>query len=92
MLLAPGDLVIPKLKCGIKKLLLWSDRNGVGPHEVVAEIEKGAIMTVLRIESYGISPERINKEWKQGACFMLTDKGQLGWVGAGWLKKLPSTS
>lgn len=90
-MLSPGDLVVPKLKFGIKRLLLWSDRDGIGPNEVSAEIEKNTIMTVLRVESYGISPDRISKEWQQGACFLLAGCGQVGWTGSGWLRKLPSS-
>lgn len=88
----PGDLVLPKLKFGIKTLLLWSNKNEIGPCEVSAEVRKNTIMTILKIESYGSNLQRINKEWEQGACLILTENGKLGWVGSGWLKKLPSSS
>ena len=88
----PGDLVVPKLKFGIKKLLLWSNKSELGPSEVSAEVTKNTIMTILKIESYGNDLQRINKEWEQGACLILAGNGKLGWVGSGWIKKLPPSS
>jgi hypothetical protein len=88
----PGDLVVPKLRFGIRKLFLWSNKSELGPCEVSAEVAKNTIMTILRIESYGSNLQRINKEWEQGACLILAQNGKLGWVGSGWLKKLPSSS
>lgn len=81
-----GDLVIPRLKAGIKRLALWSE--GENPQHVVAEIKKGEILTVIRVEKFDAAEERIHPEWSKSACLLLSARGEVGWTGAGWVKKI----
>jgi len=91
-MLSPGDLVVPRLKFGVKKLLLWSDSELGHPTEVADEILKNEIMLVLKIEMFSGAKKHVNDEWKNGACLILSQGGKTGWTGSGWLKKLPPSS
>ena len=86
----PGELVVPKLKSGIDKLLLWSDSTDFTPLSVVAEVEKNRIMTVLKFEAFRTRRRKgmYSPEWLDGACLVLGPDGQSGWTGAGWLKRI----
>lgn len=86
-----GDVVTPKLKQGIRRLILWSEGNN--PSEVVSEVDKNELLTVIRIEFYNTQKKPIQPEWSKSSCLLLGPKGELGWTGTGWIKKiLPTTS
>jgi len=90
-MISAGDLVVPKLKWGIETLLLWSDSNS--PSEVVVEVKKDEILTVIKIEEFKNSQlANVQSEWKKNVCLLLCSNGRTGWTGAGWIKKLPSRS
>jgi hypothetical protein len=91
MALRVGDLVIPRLKRGLKKLLLWSD--SVDPGEVATEIDRKEILTILKIENFeNKSIEALQPEWNKRAYMLLSSTGAVGWTGGGWIKKLPPSS
>lgn len=81
-----GDIVMPKLKSGIRRLVLWSE--GENPSHIVAEVEKNEILTVIRIEKFAVKKDRVQPEWSNSACLLLSSKGEIGWVGTGWVKKI----
>lgn len=85
-----GDIVTPRLKRGIKKLILWSD--GGSPNDVVAEVNKDELLTVIRIENFATRKEFIQPEWSKSACLLLSEKGELGWTGTGWLRRVITTA
>lgn len=81
-----GDVVVPKLRQGIKKLFLWSEGNN--PSSVVAEVNKNELLTVIRIESFESKNDAVQPEWSKSSCLLLSEKGELGWTGSGWVKKI----
>jgi len=84
-MISVGDLVTPKLKYNVETLLLWSDSDS--PSEVVAEIKKNEILTVIRIEEFkNRKLENIQDEWKNCVCLLLCSSGTTGWTGMGWIK------
>jgi hypothetical protein len=92
MKILAGDLVVPRLKRGVEKILLWSENEIGHPTMVTDEIAEDEIMMVLKTEKFSSEVNNINDEWKNGACLILSPQGKIGWTGLGWLKKLPSAS
>jgi hypothetical protein len=86
-MLVPGDLVIPRLRRGIKSLYMWS-YDEAGPYKIIGEVAKNTVLTVVRIEQFNDPEERTSNEWKNGSCLLLCPSGITGWTGAGWLKKI----
>lgn len=84
-----GDVVVPKLKQGMNKLVLWSEGNN--PSSVIAEIDKNELLTVIRVESFETKKDVIQAEWSKSACLLLSCKGELGWTGIGWIRKVITT-
>ena len=84
-MLLPGDLVVPRLRRGIKCLFIWS-YDDTGPYKAIGEIAKNTIMTVFKIDKF--SNNQLAEEWKDGSCLLLCPSGITGWTGAGWLKKI----
>lgn len=81
-------MVIPRLRYGADRLFLWSGEN---PCIVQAEVFKGEILTVLKIEKFSCSEElRLQKEWSENACLLLRASGEIGWTGSGWVKRITS--
>ena len=89
-MLLPGDLVVPRLRRGIKHLFIWS-YDDTGPYKVVGEIAKNTIMTVVKIDKFSTS-DQLAEEWQDGSCLLLCPSGITGWAGAGWLRKVDGRS
>lgn len=87
-MLKPGEIVTPRLPRPEKELFLWAD----GQETIVGSVIAGSVCIVLKVESFEHSAEFIQEEWKKGACLLLGPTGQIGWTGAGWLRRLPSSS
>lgn len=82
-------MVIPNLKYGVRRLVLWAESSGVGT-DVVAEVDGDKILTVVGFLRQETDRENVNEEWRKGSCLVLGPDGKLGWVGVGWLKRLPT--
>ena len=84
--ISTGDMVVPRLRYGADRLFLWSNEN---PCMVQAEVFKGEILTVLKIEKFSDVEElRIQKEWAENACLLLRASGETGWTGSGWIRRI----
>ena len=82
-------MVVPDLRHGIKRLVLWA-ADALDVPDVVSEVGEGKILTVAEVRQGGPERNDCNEEWKEGACLVLGPEGELGWVGAGWVKRLPT--
>lgn len=87
--ISPGDMVVPNLKHGVKRLVLWA-ADALDVPDVVSEVGEGKILTVVEVRRGKRGHDECNKEWKKGACLVLSPEGKLGWVGIGWVKRLPT--
>jgi hypothetical protein len=81
-------MVVPNLKYGIKRLVLWAEDTTAEEPGVVGEVGVGEILTVVEVRRQDAECPNYNEEWRDGACRVLAPGGELGWVGAGWLKRV----
>lgn len=88
-LLKPGQLAV--CKSDIDKLTLWGSYR-CDIEDDVDYVEPGEILIIIkskRTASDNDEENPLNIEWQVGAYKVLTPRGKLGWVGAGWIDVLP---
>jgi hypothetical protein len=85
-MLNPGDLVVSTTS---QDLAVW--KNHLGDQfndEFLCEFPKGSVMLLLKVIEMP-KENWVSSKWKK-ACYVLGENGTAGWVGSGWIKKMPT--
>jgi len=91
-LLRPGSLVV--CRSSVDKLTLWGSYR-CDIEDDVDYVKPGEILIIIKSKRSAPDEENdmsLSREWQVGAYKVLTPRGKVGWVGAGWLKPLPPNS
>lgn len=89
-LFEPGTLV--RCRSSVDNLTLWGSYR-CDIEDDVDYVVPGDILVVIKNQKASSkNDDAINDEWRMGAYQVLTPRGVTGWVGAGWIEKLPPDS
>lgn len=80
----PGDLLVPLFN---EELVVWRSNIDVDDDQFLCELPSDSIMLLLEAKKMP-KEEWVAKRW-ESAYLVLTPTGKSGWVGSGWVKKLP---